>query len=104
MSMMVHIGNLSRPMQVSDDLSYDYIVVSLDQGDQRTIRLDPKMRNATSRWCSNGTFPLRGGNPNCTIYIGVQCTDLCVYNLSVNATTTSFSKTNVPTPIEPLLL
>lgn len=81
--MMVKIGNPKGPMSLSNDNTYDFVALAFDTNETKTIKLDPIMRNGTNRFCGNGSYSLNGGNQNCTLYLGMQCSGMCVYNLSV---------------------
>jgi hypothetical protein len=59
------------------------------------LRIDPSMR----RHCTNNTYAMRGGNHNCTLYVAVECEDLCAFTLTAD----SFTSRNASIP-EPLLL
>lgn len=41
------------------------------------------MRENTNPRCRNGTYPLRGGNDNCTMYTAIQCESICIFNFTV---------------------
>jgi hypothetical protein len=58
-------------MSISDDTTYDYVSVIGESGDIPSIKLDKTMRTNTNILCKNGTYTIKGGNDNCTIYIGV---------------------------------
>lgn len=98
--LMVKIGGDLRrlPMSVKDDATFDYALSNMVFNDTVTIRLDQQMRNSTNRFCRNGSYSLMGGNNNCTLYVGVQCSDICAYNLSV-LMTGNRSMLNVSEPI-----
>lgn len=99
-AMMVKIGTPQAPMSLSNDNTYDFVALAFDTNETKTIKLDPVMRNGTNRFCGNGSYTLKGGNDNCTLYVGMQCSGLCVYNLSVTVVAPA-SLVSFP---EPLLL
>lgn len=69
--MMVNVGPVNGQIQITDDSSYDYIVLSFESNETKSIKLDPQMRNQTNRLCGNGSYALKGGNGNCTLYVGI---------------------------------
>ena len=96
-NILVRIGTGDgRRMTIFDDWSYSYAQSSPEEiGETSTLRVEPNMR----RLCSNNTYAMRGGNHNCTIYIGVECQDLCAFSLRAEVSTTRNNSI-----LEPLLL
>lgn len=70
-------------MTQSDDLSYNYITKVFESGDESSIIVDPGMR----RGCSGSIFTFRGGLDNCTMYVVIECQDLCIFNVSLSVQT-----------------
>lgn len=56
------------------------------------------MRNKTNRFCANGTYPLAGGNENCTMYVAVHCLEICAFNLNVSVIGNRSNFLNVSEP------
>lgn len=57
-------------MNPSDTDSYDNIFTVSDENYEVSVN---------NNQCLNGSFPLRGGNTNCTMYVGVYCSGLCIF-------------------------
>lgn len=51
---------------ISDDATYDFASNTFDNDDSQTISVTRVMRDNANFRCRNGSFPLRGGNDNCT--------------------------------------
>lgn len=84
-ALMVVVGPVMKPINKADDGSYNYVKEAFEPGDNIAIRVDAQMRRSISPQCANGTFPLRGGFDRCTMYVAVQCPDICAYNISAVA-------------------
>lgn len=99
-SMMVNVGPMTSVIDIGNDGSYQYARISLEVNETLTIQINPQMRKSISNQCTNGSYALKGGFDNCTIYVGLQCASLCAYNFSVNLIAT----TNNANISEPLLM
>ncbi len=58
-------------MALNSDNTYDFVALAFESNETKTIKLDPNMRNSTNKMCGNGSYTLRGGNNNCTLYVGM---------------------------------
>ena len=85
------IGNPALLLKISDSdvypmssdvQSWDY--KSDNPNDEvETIISTFDARSGKSNSCLNAGYNLNGGNRSCGLYIGVECQDACVYNISV---------------------
>jgi hypothetical protein len=48
------------------------------------IKVDKQTRENVNFTCRNTSFPIRGGNEICSVYIAVQCDGYCIYNLTIS--------------------
>lgn len=67
---MLKSGNYQGSIDVDDDSTYEYAAGAVD-GEPITIKLDVAMRLKSNILCKNATYQIKGGNSNCTTYIGV---------------------------------
>ena len=70
-ALMVKVGQPKAIMKISDDGSYNYASSVIEEMESQTIKLEKIMRESSNQVCKNGSYPLRGGNENCSIYIAV---------------------------------
>ncbi|TNV87279.1 hypothetical protein FGO68_gene6976 [Halteria grandinella] len=98
--LLIKIGDPFKrlPIQFKDDYSYDYAKSNLIFQETVNITIDQQMRNKTNRFCANGTYPLAGGNENCTMYVAVHCLEICAFNLSVSVIGNRSNFLNVSEP------
>lgn len=61
----------TKTMQLTDGTSYDYAQVTDGRFENKTIALTSTMRVNSNKKCLNASYPILGGNDNCTTYIGI---------------------------------
>lgn len=95
--------NTARLLQANTD-SYNYIVNSNSFPDAVSLAVSQSDREGVNLQCRNGSYALRGGNDNCTIYQAIQClSDVCVFNYSISVTSTQNVNLTAPKPVPKVL-
>lgn len=71
-------------MRVTDDTTYDYGTAAIELGETQILVIPPRQREQAAPACRNASFPLNGGNRNCSVYQALQClSDICIFNYSI---------------------
>ncbi|CDW71175.1 UNKNOWN [Stylonychia lemnae] len=88
--------------QFNKDESSTYFMQSIYDPNQNihTIQTERQQREAASSICKNSSYTLRGGNNNCTMWIGVQCEARCLVKLSSSLIQAKTRTVAIPTLIQ----
>ena len=85
-AMMINVGPLqSTYFSISDETSYEYATNTTDFPETTSLSVTPRMRQSINPACLNGSYPLKGGNNNCTMTIAIQCGQVCLFNFWIRA-------------------
>ena len=80
-AMMVNVGPLSSLyFNIKDEITFDYATNTYDYPETTSLSITPRMRQSVNPSCLNGSYPLKGGNNNCTMTIAIQCGPLCLFS------------------------
>lgn len=67
---MLKHGYPDTSMLLANDFSYDYATTAEEQ-DTQVLRVDKDMRENVNFRCKNASYPIKGGNEICSMYIAV---------------------------------
>ncbi|CDW90748.1 UNKNOWN [Stylonychia lemnae] len=79
-----------------DDTTFDFATNSVDDEDTIQLSVTKFMRDNANFKCRNSSYPLRGGNENCTMFIAVQCKSFCSFRLTINLPEASKRSIDIP--------
>jgi len=98
--LLINFNNFNSYPTSLDPTTYYVRQSSMDANNTLFFNVDPEFRFNNDPYCAQAGYALAGGNTICTIYIAVECSGACVYEITLVQSRLDLNKTfsnkNVP--------